>query len=158
MIDRGQVESRLKKKQAEIVSLEEKLRAAKAYVAALVDILKIDQGETSASAEAKLRTGSAVAQARDIILQRGSPVHIDDILRSMGKEVTRDSKASLAGSLAAYVRKEEIFSRPAPNTYGLLELGHTTVDEAEEPEIPPTFGTARSPVSFDEDLDSEVPF
>jgi ParB-like chromosome segregation protein Spo0J len=157
MIDRAQVEVRLKKKQAEIASYEEKIRTAKAYVAALLDILKIDGGEAQNAPEAKLRPGSAVAQARDIILARGSAVHIDDLLRAMGKQVTRDSKASLAGSLAAYVRKEDIFSRPAPNTYGLIELGHTTVEEEEEPEIPTSFGETETP-SFDTDLDDDVPF
>lgn len=159
MIDRGQVEARLKKKQAEASVLEAKLLTLKAYIAALTDILKIDgaEGSQQPSAEAKLRSGSAMAQARDIILARGQPVHIDDLLRAMGKDVTRDSKASLAGSLAAYVRKEEIFSRPAPNTYGLIELGHSTADDEEEPEIPPTFGRA-APVAFDTDLDDDVPF
>ena len=156
MIDRAQVEARLRKKQAEGASYEDKIRAAKAYIAALTDILKIDAGDNQGSAEAKLRPGSAVAQARDIILERRSAVHIDDLLRAMGKEVTRDSKASLAGSLAAYVRKDEIFSRPAPNTYGLIELGHTTVEVEEEPEIPPSFGETKTS-DFDE-LEDDVPF
>jgi hypothetical protein len=161
MIDRASIELRFRKKQTEIASLEERLRAAKAYLTALNDILKMDNaGEEADASEAKLRPGSAVAQARDIIQERGGPVHIDELLRAMGKEVTRDSKASLAGSLAAYVRREEIFSRPAPNTYGLIELGHRTPDDLNYEVAPPEhFG--RSPDSRPvtaPDFDDDVPF
>ena len=156
MIDRAMIEQRFRKKQSEIAALEEKLRASKAYLAALADILKLDGPDEVDGPEAKLRAGSSAAQTRDIIKQRGLPVHIDDLLRAMGKEVTRDAKASLAGSLAAYVRKEEIFSRPAPNTYGLIELGHATAAE-DEPEPPENFGQARHAPAFEEDLD-DAPF
>jgi hypothetical protein len=159
MIDRAMIEQRYQKKRAEITTLEEKLRAAKAYLAALADILKLDTADEPDATESKLRSGSSVAQARDIIKGRGRPVHIDDLLRAMGKEVTRDAKASLAGSLAAYVRREEIFSRPAPNTYGLIELGHLTAAE-DDPEPPEHFGRgAPAPAAaFDSDLDDDTPF
>jgi len=158
--ERRAIDDRLRKKQLEITSLEEKLKAAKIYVSALQDVMKLlnrddDQADT---AEAKLRPGSTVAQAREIILERGEPVHIDDLLTAMGKEVSRDSKASLAGSLAAYVRKEEIFTRPAPNTYGLVELGHTDIEEEEDG---PPAGFGRQPVMrdpFASDLEDDVPF
>lgn len=158
MSERNVIEERLRKKQAEIVSLEEKLRAAKIYVQALQDVLKLfgkDEAATE-SAETKLRPGSAMAQAREVILERDSPVHLDDLLLGMGREVTRESRASLVGSLAAYVRKQEIFTRTAPNTFGLVELGHSSVDEEEENAPPAGFG--RQPVtavSFD---DEDVPF
>jgi hypothetical protein len=32
--------------------------------------------------------------------------------------------------LAAYVRRGEIFTRPSPNTFGLLELGHDNEADA----------------------------
>ena len=161
--ERSIIEERLKKKQAEIDGLEDKLRAAKVYMAALRDVLRdVDKRQRldeDDGADAKLRAGSATAQARDIILGRGAPVHIDDILEAMGKEVTRDAKASLAGSLAAYVRREEIFTRPAPNTYGLVELGHTEGPEEEEE---PPVGFGDSEVSFAPedpiDLDDDIPF
>ena len=143
MSERKKIEERLRKKQTEIAALEEKIKGAKVYVQALQDVLKLlGRDDEADSAEAKLRPGSSVAQARDIILARGAPVHLDDLLETMGKEVTRDSKASLAGSIAAYVRKEEIFTRPAPNTFGLIELGHTTSDEDEPDEPPSGFGGA----------------
>lgn len=162
--ERKKVEERLRKKQAEIAALEDKLRSAKVYVAALHDVLKILGGGDDAEpgeAVGKLRAGSAVAQARDIILAKGEPVHLDDLIVTMGKPLTQSAKSSLVGSLAAYVRQNEIFTRTAPNTFGLIELGHdlshgtSTEDEEEEP--PAGFG--RQPVvpAFNSDLD-DVPF
>lgn len=164
MSERSVIEGRLKKKQAEIDTLEEKLKAAKVYMAALRDVMrdfeKDQRPDDEDSADAKLRPGSGTAQAREIILSRGEPVHIDEILAAMGKEVTRDTKASLAGSLAAYVRREEIFTRPAPNTYGLVELGHTEIVEDEPDEPPEGFGQSEvpAPASNYDDLDDDIPF
>ena len=158
MNERDVIEMQILKKQAEVDGLEDKMRAAKIYLAALRDILKLtdkapkddggDDGET------KLRAGSSVAQARDIILKLGSPIHIDELLEAMGKEVSRDTKASLAGSLAAYVRRQDIFTRPAPNTYGLIELGHFETEQSDE-EPPAGFGQQGTPYADDED---DIPF
>lgn len=156
MSEKKKIEERLRKKLQEVASYEEKAKAAKVYAAALRDVLKMlggDDDEAEAP-ETKLRPGSAVAQARDIILARREPVHLDDILEAMGKEANRDTKASLAGSIAAYVRRDEIFTRPAPNTFGLVELGHVTVDDVDE-EPPPSFGSAPAQ---DIDLEDDIPF
>lgn len=167
MSERKTIERELLRKQREVAGLESKLQNAKVYVTALQKVLKLldDATEEVDQTDAKLRDGSAVAQARTIILSKDCPVHIDDLLISMGKEVTRDAKASLASSLAAYVRRGEIFSRPAPNTFGLIELGHDT-DEFEQDEPAGGFGRESVPPvsafgssSFDEFDDSEdVPF
>jgi hypothetical protein len=158
--ERDVIEGQLAKKQAEIESLEDKVRAAKVYVAALRDVLKLmdkagRQDANHEDGETKLRAGSAAAQTRDIILARGEPMHIDDLLDAMGKEQTRDAKTSLASSLAAYVRREDIFTRPAPNTFGLIELGHFEVEEEVEAEPPVGFGRSNP---FANDFDDEVPF
>ena len=151
MSDRQKIQERLHKKETEIQALEEKLRGARTYAQALQDILKlIDDGSpktsarSSASAVAVLRSGSAVDQARQAILDRGEPVHLSALLGALGKEKSRESSASLASSLAAYVRRGEIFTRPAPNTFGLIELGHTTAPNSGEDGLPPGFGTIRS--------------
>lgn len=150
MSERKKIEDRLKKKVSEISSLEEKIKSAKIYIQALQDILKLMDGDDEQpKSEANLKAGSAVAQARDFILSRAEPVHINEILEALGKGDTREAKASLTSSLAAYVRRGDIFTRPAPNTFGLIELGHDTVDD--EPAEPPSdFGS-------DPD-DDEIPF
>lgn len=150
MSERGVIKDRLRKKEQEIQSLEEKLRTAKTYVNALQDILKmLDKVEPEQPAEATLRPGSAVSQARDVIFRNGAPVHINDLLEALGKEATREVRVSLTSSLAAYVRRNEIFTRPAPNTFGLIELGHKTVEEEEERTPPQGFGRSR---------DEDIPF
>jgi hypothetical protein len=159
MSERKKIEDRLRKKEQEIISLEDKIKTAKVYVQALRDILKMLGSDVSedneADAEATLRSGSAVDQARRVILDRGVPVHIDEILAALGKDATREAKASLTSSIAAYVRRDEIFTRPAPNTFGLVELGHVSSDDNFASEPPPDFG--REPKSK-RNIDDEIPF
>jgi hypothetical protein len=157
MSERKKIEDRLRKKEQEVGALEEKLKAARVYVQALRDILKMlgADSDDTADAETVLRQGSAVAEARQVILNKRSPVHINDILEALGREATREAKASLTSSLAAYVRRGEIFTRPAPNTFGLAELGHETTDD-EGPEPPADFGKPTPPRSLGDD--DEIPF
>ncbi len=154
MSERRIIEAQLSKKISEIQSLEEKLKVARIYVKALEDVLKVigkeDNSESNES-ESSLRKGSSVAQAREVIIERGAPIHIDDLLEALGKEVTRETKASLTGSLAAYVRRGEIFTRPAPSTFGLVELGHLEIED-EQVEPPIGFGGTNN------SLDDEIPF
>ncbi|HZZ68054.1 MAG TPA: hypothetical protein VFE18_07755 [Phenylobacterium sp.] len=157
MSERAVIKERLRKKEQEIHTLEAKLASARIYVQALQDILKmLDKVGDDSPVESVLRPGSTVSQARDVILERGKPVHIIELLEALGKDTNRDSRASLTSSLAAYVRKSEVFTRPAPNTFGLIELGHQTVDDDDD-EPPPSFGEATaSPV--DSEIDDEIPF
>src|SRR5436309_2854111 len=114
--ERRKIEERLKKKEQEIQELEAKIKEAQVYMQALQDVLKILPKDADGdSGAAALRPGGAVAQARTAIKAQGRPLHVDDLLRALGREVNRANKANLSGSLAAYVRRREIFTRPAPN-------------------------------------------
>jgi hypothetical protein len=166
MNERQKIEESLRKKEQEIHSLREKIKVSKVYVKALRDVLKLlDKGNEAEAAESTLRQGSAVAQARDVILEREMPVHIGDLLGAMGKPQTRESRSSLASSLAAYVRRGEIFARTAPNTFGLIVLGHHSEEVKKNP-VPPTgFGQlsptsppSPSPPMPDDDDDDVIPF
>lgn len=142
MNERRKIEDRLRRKEQEIQLLEDQIKDAKVYIQALQDVLKLlpreADGETTP--DAMLRAGSLVSQARIAIKTHGSPLHIDEILRVLGKEVTRETKAALSSSLAAYVRRSEIFTRPAPNTYGLIELNPPAERQADTGTPPPNFG------------------
>ena len=164
MNERQKVEERLRKKEQEIQVFEEKIRSGRVYVQALRDVLKLlsEDEEADETPETVLRPGSAVAQARKVISERGEPVHVNELLAALGRKVTRESRASLTSSLAAYVRRGEIFTRPAPNTFGLIDLGHHTPEEPKN-EPPQGFGKVVPPdpdeIPPDPDADDdEIPF
>lgn len=154
MSDGGILLDKIRKKEAEIQSLEDKLKTARIYLQALHDVRDALGAMESGQSDSALRTGSAVAQAREAIQRAGKPLHISDLLSALGKSVTKEARASLTSSLAAYVRRGEIFTRPAPNTFGLAEMGHASAQpESElETEPPPDFGGS----SVDDG--SEIPF
>ena len=125
MDEKSVIAEKLRRKMLEIQSLEEKLRAAKIYLHALRDVadaLADDPSASEAEPDKSLRKGSALAIARESILKAGRPMHVDELLRAAGKEPTRETKVSLSSALSAYVRRGEIFTRPAMSTFGLIEL------------------------------------
>ncbi len=153
MDERAVIADRLAKKRQEIISLEDKLRSAKIYVQALEDVTKaLGVPMEAARSDSVLKSGSAVSQAREAILKAGASLHIADLVVAIGREDTRDSRASVGSALSAYVRRGEIFTRPAPNTFGLVELGHVG-GAPEEEEPPESFGKEDA-----SDLDDEIPF
>src|SRR4051812_16249060 len=115
------------KKQQEVRQLEIKLREASAYLQALQDSIKVLNRESGAavgeSDEQTLRPGTSLANARDVLRAAGKPLHISELLKLMGKPVDKKTRVSLSGTLASYVRDGQVFTRPAPNTFGLLEFG-----------------------------------
>jgi len=107
----------------EIDDLELQLAEARSYLKALRDMEKVlPKGQDSELADKELRPDTDLARARDLIRKAGQPLHISKILEGLGKEVNRINKASLSGSLSTYVRNQTIFTRPKPNTFGLLEF------------------------------------
>lgn len=156
MSGRRKIEDRIKRKEAEILEFELKIRETRAYIQALQDAIKWLPRDGDVPAETKLRAGSAVAEARELILKAGEPLHISKLLEAMGRELSRNNRAALSGSISAYVRRGEIFTRPAPNTFGLVEFGNEPEPEGlsagqSHQEPPPDFG-------MDDDDDSEIPF
>jgi hypothetical protein len=130
---KDQLERKIQAKNQEILKLENDLREARAYTQGLQDVIKMlprDMGSTNLGRI--LRVGSDMAKARDFLLQEGKPMHINDILKFLGKG--KAHRASVSGSLGNYVRKNEIFTRPAPNTYGLKEFDAEPAADSEPPE------------------------
>jgi hypothetical protein len=115
---------KIERKRAEIAELETTTRLAREYLQALEDTLKMIPRDLTNGADSVtvLRAGSALAKAREAIRKVGRPMHITELLEAIGKGTSRNERAGLSGTLAAYVRRGEIFTRPAPNTFGLTEL------------------------------------
>lgn len=127
MTDRQNIENRLRHKMREIQHLEERLREARGYVAALREVLGLDP-----------RTEKSMVEfARDIMLERGHEVHITDILRAMGREITRESRVSLTSALSAYARRGDIFVKTGPNRFALIEFKATRKPLPKLPKQPP---------------------
>jgi hypothetical protein len=132
MTSRRRVEERILKKEQEIQELEMQVREARAYIQALQDVAKFlprdgETGNFPPDSEVSLREGSLVDKARKAIIAAGRPLHVAELLRACGRENNRKNRIGMSGSLAAYVRKNEIFTRPRPGTYGLIAMGEPVV-------------------------------
>ena len=101
-------------------------------------------------AAASLRPGSKIARTRDAILQAGHPLHIDEILKALDSPVNQQTRMALGGSLSTYVRKGEVFTRTAPNTFGLLAVTNDANNKAKETELD------QEEIELDDE--NEVPF
>jgi hypothetical protein len=119
---RQEFEKRIKKKEQELNELRDQVARAESYLQAMYEGLRLLPKEDSQTRSVELRPNSELAKARDAIKAEGSPMHVSDILRAIGKPVNKATRVSLSGSLGAYARKGDIFTRPAPNTFGLKEF------------------------------------
>ncbi|TFH12479.1 MAG: hypothetical protein E4H02_13040 [Lentisphaerales bacterium] len=133
------IEKLMEDKQRHILDLERQLGEARAYLEGLTESLKLISrhgGEASGGGGGgdDLRAGSGVFKAREALRKAGKPLHVTDLLAAIGREATKKNKISLGGSLSNYVRSGTIFTRPAPNTFGLIEFGDQGVESDEPPE------------------------
>jgi len=122
MSARSQIEKKLVAKQQEIADLEIQIQAAKAYIQAMQEVLRLlpkDEPEGDNSEQLNLRHGSAVSLARDLLLKTGKPMHVTEILKGIGRENTKSQRVSLSGSLRTYARKNQIFTQEGGNLFGL---------------------------------------
>jgi hypothetical protein len=141
---REQFQKLIDRKTQEIKDLEIELEKAKAYVQAMQDSLRLLPREAVNGNQGQvLRPGTALAKARDILKDAGKPMHINDLLKAMEKTVDKKNRLSLSGSLSTYVRSGQIFYRPAPNTFGLIEMAKTSATDAAI-ELPDDFGDMTS--------------
>ena len=130
------IRRKIAQKEEEAKRLREQLLKAEAYLEAMQESLKLIERTAGANGGSGLRPNSMVDKARKALQQAGRPMHVAELLGAIGKEVTKNNRTSLSGSLGFYVRQEEIFTRPAPNTFGLKEFEGV---ESEE-QLPEGFG------------------
>lgn len=130
------------KKLQEIRDLQLQMEKAEAYVQALQDSMKLLPRESAngVSPEQTLRPGTAMAKARDILRAQGKPMHISELLKALGRPVDKKNKVSIGGSISTYVRNQQIFTRPAPNTFGLMEFSGPAEGVTLEDALPESFG------------------
>ncbi len=130
MTARAELRKLIEKKRDEMAALQTKVRESEVYIRALEEALQVlpsRERVDNGNAGGVLRQGSKAALARQAILAAGRPMHVEEILQAMKQESTRSNRVIIGGSVSAYVRKGEIFTRTAPNTFSLIELQGKTV-------------------------------
>jgi len=130
---RRKVENKITVKNEEIQELKRRIAIISSEINGMKEALKyIPRDGTGKDAAKKiLRSGSIAEKAYKALKKTGKPLYIDDLLPLIkGKK----DRTSVANVLAQYTRKNEIFSRPAANTFGLLEWGDTPPAEKEKDE------------------------
>lgn len=147
---RQKIEERIQKKEQEIRDFETQMREARAYVQAMQDTLRMLPREDvgTVSAETQLKPDSTVAKTLMMLKKTNRPMHIREILHGLGKQDNKKNRVSLAGSLGWYVRQEKLFTRPLPNTFGLIGKEAATED------LPEDFGDMGDTETIGEELES----
>lgn len=136
---RSDIEKRILKLQSEInefhghaaeifSEIEQREFAVLELQAVLKTLPKDSEGDTPPQ-EVALRKGSDMANARDVLRSVRVPLHVDDLLRQLGKPIDKKHRASLSGQMSVYVRKGQVFTKTAPNTFGLKELENKTREQ-----------------------------
>lgn len=114
----SELDNKIEAKEQEIDQLRHALSQAEAYLQALHDMRQMLPKQTAGGEKAP-RLRSDVTRVREILKKEGKPMHVEELLTRLGKEKT--AKASLTSALSTYVRRGQIFTRPGPNTFGLIE-------------------------------------
>lgn len=118
-MDTLSVEREIEKYKAKISNIKRLLNTEiskyENHIAGLQDALRL-----LGIAQPELRIGNQMAKIRDIIREEGKPLHIAEITEKL-KQSGRIKRSSLAGSLNFYVKAHRVFTKTAPNTYGLKE-------------------------------------
>jgi hypothetical protein len=159
LLIKSEIEKRLKKKRGEVASLKEEVEGfedsiedRKARIEVLEDTIQelqslhnlLPSAADADSSQPVFRQNSEGWLVHDLLRKGGKPLYIDEILEQLEREVTVEARSSLGGQLGGYVRKGQVFTRPAPNTFGLREWevnGHRqepaalSLDEVTEIEV-----------------------
>ena len=114
----------VREKRAEIARLEGELRSARDALRSLEE-----STGTMERADHRARTrsgdpdaGDLVIAIREMIVAAGRPLFIDEILHGLGERLTREARLRVRELVLERVDRGEIFTRPRPGTYGVVEL------------------------------------
>jgi hypothetical protein len=129
---REEITKKIEKKEQELATLYQQANDCQIYISSLQDVLKMLPRDTDGGKEIVLRAGSLISKARDILKKTQKPLHVTDLLTALGRPNTPKARLALSGSLSAYVRRDEVFTRPEPNTFGLKEFEKDASGKEEE--------------------------
>jgi hypothetical protein len=121
MSSREGIERAIRKKEIEILSLEKKIEGHRAFIRGLKESLRYlpTNGVEPEAQATGLRVGTMIHKVKMILETRNRALHVNEILKALGRPVDAKNRVSVAGSIGGYVRRDEIFTKEAPNTFGL---------------------------------------
>jgi hypothetical protein len=138
---RRNIEKLIERSENEMIELHKALEMKVAYIQGLRDTLKyLPKDAMPEPSQPQLRPGTELAKAYEILREEGKPIHIMELLKRLGKEATHKNRVSLSGSMGFYVRKQQFFTRPAPNTFGVTDMGDAQRNGGTTGEPPDDFG------------------
>lgn len=120
---RKKFEDKIRKERQSFDEMEATLAQIEARLSGYREALKLVEKESEDS-EPELRAGSELHRIRDAIRLMGQPLTLTQMLETLGEKDNPGKRNSLRGSIGRYAREGKIFVQTAPNTFGLLELGH----------------------------------
>lgn len=135
---RTNIERRIDKERQKITELQIQVERAEAFIQGLQEALKIlpkDDNGKPRKGRGTLRPGSDMAKIRDLMVQAGKPMHVTQIVISLGRENNKANRLSITGSLGRYVRRGEIFRRVGANLFTLIDTNNS-----KEIDLPSDFG------------------
>lgn len=129
---REKIEERIRRKEQEISEWTTKIAEGRSYIQGLQEAVKLmpKEGNIASAPELALRPGSAAHRAMEVLREAANPLHINALLKAMGKQNTKEQRVLVGGTLSRYARLGQIFLRTGPNTFTLLNKS----DESEPPE------------------------
>ena len=80
------------------------------------------EGATPNGSSRGFRPGSEMERAQNALKVAGKAMHIGAIVVAIGKEDSKDNRTNLQSQLNAHAKNGNVFTRPAPGTYGLIEF------------------------------------
>src|ERR1035437_7592762 len=97
MSSRKAIEKMIGNAEEEQAALRKQIELKDAYIQGLKDTLRyLPKSPDKSNGQTALRAGTDIAKAREIILKEGKPMHIAEIIKRLGKELTKQNRASLS--------------------------------------------------------------
>jgi hypothetical protein len=127
---RKKLEDKIRKEKQAADEERAALAEAMARLSGYREALKLLEKDAEESSEPELRPGSELYRIREAMRLMGQPLTLAQMLETLGEQDNAGKRNSVRGSVGRYAREGKIFVQTAPNTFGLLELGHKPTLEA----------------------------
>jgi len=145
---KAKLQKQIDKKMAEITERDSQISALQAEndrdnafiqgvqesIKAIPDELLCTETKRRQSKSRAVKAGSSSEKALTALRELGKPTHINELAVKMGSSISQEAIKNIASSLRQSANNERIFTRPAPNTFGLIEWDDYDPDEFEPTE------------------------